>query len=342
LLRDWGLAAEYQTPKWSDRLNDQSGFENSSSESAAGQRYQQHIHESDADVELVCVNFAAQVPVICDVPDLSMRFGNGRAFGISLAIYGVLASVDDDECRTIVQGNHFWKGLADSIHRSPLEADLSLVWHPALPFHGQRTNPIPLYPLLHFGDLKHWTAARDSIITAGLHVAPTVDDLCQWCESRNRIPFTRRQSDVDPAEFSVGCLVFALYDAIHALLWNSYFPTGTERWLWRCSCLSMCSMVLVAVYALPCGNPTSEETDCRGRTVPLKLVRAIKAVWPWLKREFVHISTFFHLVRMDAAAISMFYFFTRVYIVVEAFAQLRSLQPAAFESLEWTQWPPHL
>ncbi|KAI5810904.1 hypothetical protein DFH27DRAFT_530179 [Peziza echinospora] len=143
----------------------------------------------------------------------------------------------------------------------------------------------------------------------------------------------------------------AIYGSFHLSPWNGHFPTYLERYLWRFSGVSIAIGVptLVALSALV--------DKLFGTKNPFKIpLRALKWCWGLRAKDSVgkNIVLVPLLVAMGlaiGAAASLFeasvillvcmYPLTRVYLLVEAFASLRSLPAGAYDTVDWVQMWPH-
>ncbi|KAJ5528185.1 hypothetical protein N7513_012344 [Penicillium frequentans] len=112
-----------------------------------------------------------------------------------------------------------------------------------------------------------------------------------------------------------------LYGGGHLAAWNAYFPTSSERWLWRISALAL-------------------------TTVP-----AWGALWIlWWMGVRSHRQMFYPIRNGDLDIIAAPMFFTvmmiytvaRCYFVVESLASLRLLPADAYQTVSWTSVIPHI
>lgn len=117
----------------------------------------------------------------------------------------------------------------------------------------------------------------------------------------------------------VMAVVTALYGALHALCWNSHFPSIAEKMLWRISSL------IIA------GGPLTGTALFYG-WIGASACIGIGTFWDiWV---FVGVIT--------ALLSGLVYVGARLFILTEAFVSLRSLPDAAYQTPNWTTWLPHL
>ena len=114
------------------------------------------------------------------------------------------------------------------------------------------------------------------------------------------------------------------YGGIHASAWNEHFPSDAERWLWRTS----------AVYIGFCGGLW---ICLNWLTLRIKPLNDFWEKWMDGKENwFSNIVLGFLVVGCGGALC-----FARCFIVVEAFASIRSLPMGAYDTPDWTQVLPH-
>lgn len=124
-------------------------------------------------------------------------------------------------------------------------------------------------------------------------------------------------------------LVGFAYLGIHFAGWNFYFPTSTERTLWRLASLWFIS--LLAVYYI---ESTLETFFCRqvGKCFFIKEANTLTELRELFPRRVLS----FILMPFFGS-----YGVARVYIIVEGFISLRRLPLSAYESVEWASVIPH-
>ena len=113
-------------------------------------------------------------------------------------------------------------------------------------------------------------------------------------------------------------LTTGVYGGLHLMAWAWHFPTRAEWYLWVSSASFIAiSGTIIALYLMA--------YKIRQR-VSLKQ-------GPILYRDFMTDFENFCTV---------LYIIARIYIVVEAFASIRSLPVDVYQTPDWTEWIPHL
>jgi hypothetical protein len=208
-------------------------------------------------------------------------------------------------------------------------------------------------PTMYIGsraDERRWELVQDALATCPallenrvflMHPAaaagPQVDDrreseLCIHLRSEQLVapriqnwPSTDLMRNIEG--FYVGMVLwFAsfVYGGIHAAAWNEHFPSTPEKWLWRAS----------AAYIGFAGGLWT-------------LINLCALQIPWVKRYY---ERWAHgkVGWVDGIALGgvmvvcgTSFLVARVYIVVEAFVSIRSLQAAAYDTPQWTNVFPH-
>lgn len=161
----------------------------------------------------------------------------------------------------------------------------------------------------------------------------------------------------------VEAVLVCLTGALHAAAWNSSFPTTAEMWLWRGSSLAMCCCCL-GVFLI--ANFTEYEQDL------------IASIWkfnledPKLRKALGMICDEVHIIcknyaekycrdhpgagrgtrrgvyclhQIGIGTVFFFvivYFFSVLYITLEAYLSLRTPVPGTFLTPAWTDYWPHL
>jgi hypothetical protein len=125
-------------------------------------------------------------------------------------------------------------------------------------------------------------------------------------------------SDLDNwAKAVIVTILSCFYAGSHASAWLSHFPTYIERWIWRGSC--------IAIAATP--------------PVSWTLLQFFLRLSDKLDHEDVIPVTAICVTVFLALAI---YLLARLFIPVEAFISMRSLPIGAFETVDWTEFWPHV
>ena len=116
-----------------------------------------------------------------------------------------------------------------------------------------------------------------------------------------------------PAVYCITAVTMA-YGALHCAAWNFDFPTAVERTMWR-----ICGPL--TIFVLPVGMIPGSWLQLRNRNLRHKLRYLVRGMaWP---------------------AIGL-YTFSRAYLLVESFISLRSLPAGAYETVQWTNFIPHV
>jgi hypothetical protein len=169
--------------------------------------------------------------------------------------------------------------------------------------------------------------------------------LKQWRRSKTLSPDT---------VLSIGLLLAgSLYGGIHLFAWDGPFPSGTERLLWRISCLIIASpvgfviLLLAAAGVLIAGSVMLDQLN---EILPLKrmfswLYTPILALLDALLDFLIDTETGFVMSFCVLAGISaifaLAYAAARIYLVVECFINIAHLPEAVFQEPNWSQYIPH-
>ncbi|KAL9019878.1 MAG: hypothetical protein Q9185_002820 [Variospora sp. 1 TL-2023] len=119
------------------------------------------------------------------------------------------------------------------------------------------------------------------------------------------------------------------YGAAHATAWMFIFPTNVERLLWRISCLDTIAGV---VSLLACFSIIVFHHE-HGQKLMLK---------SFFSRERGMMPLLYRLVILLGVVNFPFWILSRLYIIVETFISLRHVQLGVYETVEWTEFIPHL
>jgi hypothetical protein len=128
----------------------------------------------------------------------------------------------------------------------------------------------------------------------------------------------------------VASVVGAVFGAIHFIAWSYSFPSHTERLLWRSSSVIMVgipSCVFVGSWLAPLGDRLDNPNDQ-------------SLLW---KICFMSVALILGpLTSIISVLGPLIYVFARVVTFVLAFKTLPSLPAAAFQTIPWTKWIPHI
>ncbi|KIM24425.1 hypothetical protein M408DRAFT_76018 [Serendipita vermifera MAFF 305830] len=110
------------------------------------------------------------------------------------------------------------------------------------------------------------------------------------------------------------------FGAIHCVAWSSEFPSRPELILWRISCIAMITVPFtVAILCAMMAMGLREGNDLNNLEVAILIIC-------------------FFLIILSA----WLYIASRIATLVIAFTTLRSLPPAAFTTVNWTTFIPHI
>lgn len=161
-------------------------------------------------------------------------------------------------------------------------------------------------------------------------------------------------------------LLPALYGGIHLTPWNSHFPSHLERYLWRVSGLYIASGI-PALIMLNIHRIAGATFDFIADRSPLRKIYklstsfnvAVRNHTPrWVYYTLLWIFTIPLLILVLVNLLAYYigaiviivisplllavYPIARCYILIEAFASLRSLPSGAYQTVEWAEMWPHL
>jgi hypothetical protein len=162
--------------------------------------------------------------------------------------------------------------------------------------------------------------------------------LKQWRRSKTLSPNT---------VLSIGLLLAgSLYGGIHLFAWNGPFPSGTERLLWRISCLIIASPVGLVILLLTAAGVAIAAfvvLDQFNEILPLK------RMFSWLYTPIIalldtdiSIMMVFCGMAGISAIFALAYAAARIYLVVECFINIAHLPEAVFQEPNWSQYIPHV
>ncbi|KAK0196711.1 hypothetical protein F5146DRAFT_1129506 [Armillaria mellea] len=135
--------------------------------------------------------------------------------------------------------------------------------------------------------------------------------------------------------FVITVSVGSLFGALHCIAWSFYFPSHTEMVLWRFSCLAalvgLPTASIIAVYAL---KQNWEHPKWQWNVLRLLLgsqsdCGAQETFWAYA-------------LSFISAVGAVTYIVARIFLIVLAFMQLRSLPESAFHTITWTTYIPHI
>lgn len=124
-------------------------------------------------------------------------------------------------------------------------------------------------------------------------------------------------SFANPSFFAL-IILGTLFGGWHCLAWNFFFPTHAELVLWRiCATFTTCSIPLLAALSYI-------------SIIKLENLKACCGAWAEIS------------IIIFGSVVFFCYWIARTVMVVEMFIDLRRLPAAAFETVSWTDFVPHL
>ncbi|KAL9128480.1 MAG: hypothetical protein Q9217_002858 [Psora testacea] len=137
-------------------------------------------------------------------------------------------------------------------------------------------------------------------------------------------------------------VVILAYCCLHFIAWNFSFPTRVERILWRVACIAIVgtSFIFLACETYQDGHRLGRWDRWYIKLFPKRrgtLARMNTMEKRRREREFVPLWEF-----ITMSPVTMVYTLARTYIVVEVFVCLRSLPSGAFDSVQWSEFIPHI
>jgi hypothetical protein len=116
----------------------------------------------------------------------------------------------------------------------------------------------------------------------------------------------------------IGFALSLTFGAVYVAGWNISFPTHTETVIWRVCIITTMSLV-IAYWILDLLVEFHESGKKKTEKKPVPPIKiAVSAV------------------------IALIYVFIRMYILMEPYLALRSLPPTAFQTINWSEFFPHL
>lgn len=163
-----------------------------------------------------------------------------------------------------------------------------------------------------------------------------------------RIPNDRFPTNPYGIQEYLLCFATLLFTAIHVAGWNFDFPTTLERTLWRTASLLLFG-ITVAFWVFE--TIASWTRLGRWQTIWLHVFNRAalekhrsrmlrKATLPIVKRKNTELPLAWEFAAI--APLAVFYGVARVYLIVEAFAELRNINATAYVNVEWTNFIPHV
>lgn len=128
-----------------------------------------------------------------------------------------------------------------------------------------------------------------------------------------------------------GHLFTLAYFGIHLAGWHFTFPTPTEKILWRTSSLILLGLLIFYLLATAFGTVMAGRL-ARGlfNNHEATTILGVASLLPRWIAVLLHLPVFF------------VYGLARSYIIIEGFVSLRALPKTAFESVNWSNFVPHV
>ena len=159
-----------------------------------------------------------------------------------------------------------------------------------------------------------------------------------WSSSHGALPIKTfgNNKTTPPRGIKVSDIVYGNfftlgYLGIHLAGWHFSFPTPTERTLWRTTSLILLSLLIFYLLATAFG------TVMAGRLAKwifnnheAKTILEVASLLPRWAAFLIHFPIIFS------------YALARTYIIIEGFVGLRALPKSAFESVNWSDFFPHV
>lgn len=132
-------------------------------------------------------------------------------------------------------------------------------------------------------------------------------------------------SDVHNSVANIAASFIAVvFGVVHCLAWSSHFPSATEKLAWRTASLVIAAAPVITIVASMINLLWILGIIDRGHKFIKPFIR-----WP----------TFAVLVPYTGL---LLYVLARILLLVLMFTTLRSLPSAAYETVYWTTWVPHI
>jgi len=142
----------------------------------------------------------------------------------------------------------------------------------------------------------------------------------EYSQNLRRVPrFSAGQPSpvqIDTADI-VTSIITVLFGAIHCFAWSFHFPSHTEQLLWRIASVITAALPVIwgVVYTLSLMDDLENQ---EGKRIHLKTIYTLSSI------------------------VVPLYLIARLILLVLAFTTLRSLPVAAYETVYWTTFIPHI
>jgi hypothetical protein len=141
----------------------------------------------------------------------------------------------------------------------------------------------------------------------------------------------------------------AVFAGLHLAAWNDHFPSMAEKYGWRaCTLYTLAtSTIIFPIYLRSMDIPVDHvENSEQVKTPTPKDLEANKKVTPVVdvndcKSRTTKFNGKYGLQFIPGVIIIGLYSLARAFLIIEPFVGLRSLPPAAFQTVEWINYLPH-
>ncbi|KAF2278252.1 uncharacterized protein EI97DRAFT_492768 [Westerdykella ornata] len=159
-----------------------------------------------------------------------------------------------------------------------------------------------------------------------------------------------------------GAALSMLYGALHLAAWSAKFPTIYEQWAWRASGLVFAAMPVIGIpmsYVTDIsvkasmtidrirwkeedgedqvGNEREETSSTHTGTAFRRFLLLFSLYLVWIVSNILGF-----LVSLPVFTCFLVYPIARVYVLAEAFAQLRAVDSKVYQTVEWSGFVPHI
>ena len=179
---------------------------------------------------------------------------------------------------------------------------------------------------------------KDIVNGAGVKFKLTENRFISVGKSSCRLPISERRQVFQAV---VVLLMTTVYGGIHLTVWKEHFPTNLERILWIASALYI---TLISFFTTSIAFVLWRAS---GKTFGLWHLHDTAGFFldhmdgrrTW-EKLFILFGSLLLIIATFLTPI--FYFFARLYLLVEAFASLRSLPLGSYTAIPWISFFPHL
>ena len=136
--------------------------------------------------------------------------------------------------------------------------------------------------------------------------------------------------------------VIMAYCCLHFIAWKFFFPTHAERILWRVGCITIVAttFIFLACESYQDGHRLGRWQRWYLKIFPKNPVHLARVDTMEKKRREMEFIPLWEVIIMSP--VTMVYTLARTYIIVEVFVSLRSLPSGAFNSVNWSNFMPHV